>query len=100
MVSRRKRFTREFKIETVKLVTDGDNSVTQIAKDLGIHPNTLYKWVRQYSDKPEEAFPGTGHLTSEAEMIRQLKRENERLKMERDILKKAMEYSTGQRNMS
>ena len=62
--------------------------MTQIAADMEIHPNTPYKWVRQYSDKPEEAFPGTGHLTSEAEMIRQLKRENERLKMERDILKK------------
>jgi transposase len=90
MVSRRRRFTREFKIETVKLVTDSDNSVTQIATDMGIHPNTLYRWVQQYSVKPQEAFPGTGHMTSEAEMIRQLKRENERLKMERDILKKAM----------
>lgn len=70
--------------------TEGDNSVTQIAADMGIHPNTLYKWVRQYSDKPQEAFPGTGHMTSEAEMIRQLKRENERLKMERDTLKIAM----------
>jgi len=90
MVSRRRRFTREFKIETVKLVTDSDNSVTQIATDMGIHPNTLYRWVQQYSEKPQEAFPGIGHMTSEAEMIRQLKRENERLKMERDILKKAM----------
>jgi len=90
MVSRRKRNTREFKIETVKLITDGDNSVAQIAVDMGIHPNTLYKWIRLYSDKPQEAFPGSGHLTSEAEQIRQLKRENERLKMERDILKKAM----------
>jgi transposase len=90
MVSRRRRFTREFKIETVKLVTCSDNSVPQIAVDMGIHPNTLYRWVQQYSDKPKEAFPGTGHMTSEAEMIRQLKRENERLKMERDILKKAM----------
>ena len=90
MVSRRRRFTREFKIETVKLVTDGDNSVAQIAVDMGIHPNTLYKWARQYSDKPLESFPGSGHMTSDAEMIRQLKRENERLKMERDILKKAM----------
>jgi transposase len=89
MVSRR-RFTREFKIETVKLVTDANNSVSQIAVDMGIHPNTLYKWTRQFSDRPQNAFPGTGHLTSEAEMIRQLKRENERLKMERDILKKAM----------
>jgi len=90
MVSRRRRFNRELKIETVKLVTDSDNSVTQIAADMGVHPNTLYKWAKQYSDKPQEAFPGTGHMTSEAEMIRQLKRENERLKMERDILKKAM----------
>ena len=90
MVSRRRRFTREFKIETVKLVTDSDNSVTQIATDMGIHPNTLYRWVQQYSEKPQEAFPGTGHMTSEAEMVSQLKRENERLKMERDILKKAM----------
>jgi len=90
MVSRRRRFTREFKIETVKLVTDSDNSVNQIATDMGIHPNTLYRWVQQYSEKPQEAFPGTGHMTSDAEMIRQLKRENERLKMERDILKKAM----------
>ena len=90
MVSKRRRFTREFKIETVKLVTDSDNSVNQVATDMGIHPNTLYRWVQQYSEKPQEAFPGTGHMTSEAEMIRQLKRENERLKMERDILKKAM----------
>lgn len=90
MVSRRRRFNREFKIETVKLVTDSDNSVPQIAVDMGIHPNTLYRWVQQYSEKPQEAFPGTGHMTSEAEMIRHLKRENERLKMERDILKKAM----------
>jgi transposase len=90
MVSRRRRFNREFKIETVKLVTDSDNSVPRIAVDMGIHPNTLYRWVQQYSEKPQEAFPGTGHMTSEAEMIRLLKRENERLKMERDILKKAM----------
>ena len=90
MVSRRRRFNREFKIETVKLVTGSDNSVPQIAVDMGIHPNTLYRWVQQYSEKPQEAFPGIGHMTSEAEMIRQLKRENERLKMERDILKKAM----------
>jgi transposase len=57
---------------------------------MGIHPNTLYKWIRELSAKPEEAFPGKGYVASDAEMIRQLKRENERLKMERDILKKAM----------
>jgi transposase len=90
MVSRRKRFTRDFKIETVRLVTDSDLTVVEVAEDLGIHPNTLYKWVRQFGDNPEEAFPGKGKQTSEAEQLRLLKRENQRLRMERDILKKAM----------
>ena len=90
MLSRRS-FTKEFKIETVKMATGSDTSVNQVAQDMGIHPNTLYRWVKQFSAKPEAAFPGKGHLvSSEAETIRQLKRENERLKMERDILKKAM----------
>ena len=90
MVSRRKSFTRDFKIETVKLVTDSDMSVSQVAEDLDIHPNTLYRWVRQFGEDPEEAFPGKGKQTSEEGQLRQLKRENQRLRMERDILKKAM----------
>ena len=90
MVSRRKTYTREFKIETVKLVTDGGGHVPEIARDMGIHANTLYNWIQQFSAKPEEAFPGKGNVASDAEIIRQLKRENERLKMEREILKKAM----------
>jgi transposase len=90
MVSRRKSFTREFKIETVKLVTGSDFTVNEVAEDLGIHPNTLYRWVRQFGENPEEAFPGKGKQTSEAEQLRLLKRDNQRLRMERDILKKAM----------
>ena len=87
----RKSFTREYKIETVKMVTEGGASAAQIADDIGIHVNTLYKWIREFSAKPDEAFPGKGNLaTSDAEVIRELKRENERLKMEREILKKAM----------
>jgi transposase len=87
---KRKNYSREFKVETVKLITEGGESVSQVALDMGIHENTLYKWVRTLSAKPEEAFPGKGHMASDAEMLRQLKKENERLKMERDILKKAM----------
>ena len=90
MVSERRRFTREFKIETARLLTASDQSVTEVAKDLEIHPNTLYKWIHQYGENPEEAFPGKGRQTSEAEELRRLKRENQRLRMERDILKKAM----------
>ena len=88
---KRTNYTREFKIETVKLVTEGGASAAEVARDMGIHANTLYKWIQEFAAKPEEAFPGKGHLaSSDAELIRQLKRENERLKMEREILKKAM----------
>lgn len=88
---KRKNYTKEFKIETVKLVTEGSARVPEIARDMGIHPNTLYNWIQEFSAKPAAAFPGKGHTSdSDAETIRQLKRENERLKMEREILKKAM----------
>lgn len=90
MVSKRRHFTREFKIETARLLTASDQSVAGVAEDLEIHPNTLYKWIRQYGENPEEAFPGKGRQTSEAEELSRLKRENQRLRMERDILKKAM----------
>ena len=86
----RKNYSRDFKIEAVKLVTEGGNSQTQVASDLGIHPNTLCKWVQQYSERPQDAFPGKGHQLTEAEALRKLQRENERLRMERDILKKAV----------
>jgi transposase len=45
MVSKRRRFTREFKIETVGLITGSDHTVAEVAQDLAIHPNTLYRWV-------------------------------------------------------
>ncbi len=90
MGSRRRTFNREYKIEAVKLVTEAGNSQAQVAADLGIHPNTLCRWVRQYEERPREAFPGKGHQLTEAETLRQLQRENERLRMERDILKKAV----------
>jgi transposase len=90
MVSKRRRYTREFKIETVRLITDSDQTVPEVARDLEIHPNTLYKWIHQYGENPKEAFPGKGKQDSEADELTRLRRENQRLKMERDILKKAM----------
>lgn len=88
---KRKNYTREFKIDTVNMATADGANAAEVAREMGIHPNTLYKWIQQFSAKPEEAFPGKGRMaSSDAETIRQLKRENERLKMEREILKKAM----------
>ena len=90
MVSNRRTYTREFKVETVNLITGSNQSVAEVARDLEIHSTTLYKWICQYRENPVEAFPGKGKQTSEAEEISRLRRENQRLKMERDILKKAM----------
>ena len=83
-------FTREFKVEAVKLVQSSQKPLSQIARDLGIADSTLHHWCKQLSEQGEQAFPGSGHQMPEAEEIRHLKRENELLRQERDILKKAI----------
>ena len=88
-----KTYTLEFKIQTVKLITDGRASAAQLSNDLKIDPNILYEWIREFSSKPEEIFPGNGNLTSDAEVIRKLKREKKQLQMKCEILKKAADTS-------
>ena len=86
----RKSFSKEFKIQTVKSITEGGRQSTQVARELEIHENTVGKWLRQYRENQETAFPGKGHLAPTDDEIRQLKRELASVKMERDILKKAV----------
>ncbi len=88
--SGRRTFTQEFKKDAVRLVTERSVPVADIALDLGIHQNTLHKWIRQYKTDPDETFPGKGTLKPKDEEFRRLQRENAILKEERDILKKAM----------
>jgi transposase len=83
-------FTKEFKLEAVQLVQTSGKSMTQIARDLGIADSTLHHWCKQLTADGEQAFPGSGHQTPQEEEIRHLKRENELLRQERDILKKAI----------
>ncbi len=61
MGSQKKAFRGEFNLETVRLMVDGENSVVGIARDMEIHPKTLYRWFKEFSQKLEEAFPGKGH---------------------------------------
>ena len=89
MVTRRQ-FSREFKIEAVKLVTERGVAASQAAKDLDIHENVLRKWVREQRRDPQQAFPGNGQMKSELAEIARLKKENAKLRMERDILKKTV----------
>lgn len=88
----RRKFTREFKIEAVRLVRDRGVSVAQAARDLDLHENLLRKWVRDFSSDPAQAFPGHGQMKPEQQEIERLRREVARLKAERDILKKAAAY--------
>ena len=86
----RRTYTKEFKEDAVRLVLDKDVPVSQVALDLDVHENSIYKWLRQYRVDAEEAFPGKGRLKPRDEELRRLKRENEVLKEERAILKKAL----------
>lgn len=88
MGSERRSFSKEFKLEAVLLVVEGGKSVAQAARDLGIRPGLLGRWKQEYEQERENAFPGKGNLKPEDE-LRQLRKENARLRMERDILKKA-----------
>ena len=88
----RRRFSREYKVEAVRLVLERGVSVAQAARDLGLHINSLRKWVRDHRADPQDAFPGEGRQKPEAAELTQLRREVARLKMERDILKKAAAY--------
>jgi len=83
---KKKRFDRDFKISTVKMVTDGGHKISEVARSLGIHANQIYSWKRKFSDSGEKAFPGKGHLTE----ISALRRKLREVEMERDILKKAV----------
>jgi len=84
--NRKRRFDRDFKLSTVKMVTEGGHKASEVARSLGIHPNQLYSWKRKFSDNGERAFPGKGHLTEIAALRRRLRD----VEMERDILKKAV----------
>jgi transposase len=83
-------YTREFKLEAVRLSEEDGRPVAEVARQLGIHPNNLYKWRAQFAAEGAEAFPGKGNLSSSDEELHRLRRENMRLREERDILKKAV----------
>jgi len=89
MGTKRRSFSKEFKLEAVRLVVEGGVRIAQASRDLGIRPALLGRWKQEYDQDQADAFPGKGQLKPVDEELRQLRRENARLRMERDILKKA-----------
>jgi transposase len=85
----KKTYTKEFKTDAVSLVTEQSYSVAEAARRLDINESMLGKWVRSAKDDGSDAFRGRGNITVEKKEISQLKEEVRRLKMEKEILKKA-----------
>ena len=94
----RRKFSREFKVEAVRLIKERGVSAAGAARDLDVHENVLRKWVRELASDPGQAFPGHGQMKPEQLEIEKLRREVAKLKAERDILKKTAVGSTGQGN--
>jgi transposase len=89
MKKKRKSYSKQFKLDAVKLVTEQGYNVSEAARNLDIDHNTLRRWKKQLESDKSEAFPGNGKMTSEKEELHRLRKEVAKLKMERDILKKA-----------
>lgn len=90
MGEKNRHFSREFKIDAVQMVTEKKMSVVQVAQELDIHPMLLHIWKRKFLKEGEKAFSGKGRITPEKAEIRRLQKDLERIKEERDILKKAL----------
>jgi transposase len=86
----RRKYDNEFKREAVRLVVEEGRKASEVERNLGITTSLVSRWVHELSEDPEYAFPGKGRLKAPDEKIRKLEKENERLRRERDILKKAI----------
>jgi transposase len=89
---KRKRYSGEFKREAVELVVGGGYTVAEASRNLGLLRGMLGRWRKEQISKPQDTFRGKGHQPSETEELRRLRDENRRLKIEREILKKAAAF--------
>jgi transposase len=89
-----KTYTAEFKREAVRLAQTSGKPIAQVARELGISDTSIHQWRKELTEHGPEAFPGSGHQTALEEENRRLKRELERTRQERDILKKTVAIFT------
>ena len=93
----RKKYTKGLKEGAINLVKEQGYSCREAGKSLGVHGTLISRWVRELNTK-EEPFPGNGHLSTEQLEIRRLEEEVRRLKMEKEILKKAAAFFAQETN--
>ena len=87
-----KRYDAEFKKEIAQLYLSGSRTGPSLVSELGLHPNTIYKWAEKLQEDPEDAFPGSGNLKPEAEAMKKAQQRIKELKNEVSILKQAATY--------
>ena len=92
MSERRKSYDKEFKLSAVKMILDGEMSISRVSRDLGVNQNSLHNWKKAYLENQQNSFPGKGRMKPEEEELRKLNKELSIVKMERDILKKAIAF--------
>ena len=85
----RKKYSKEFKVDAVSLITEQNYTRAEAARSLGVPANLLSRWAKEWQSQDGQAFRGNGKLTAEPEENRKLKARVKRLEMEKDILKKA-----------
>lgn len=92
MSTKRKRYSKQFKLDAIQMYEQGDRSMAQVERELGITEGLLAKWREGLlaAQSEAEAFPGNGHLPESEARIRQLERENAALRQEKEILKKVL----------
>ena len=93
-MTRKKRivYPKEFKLEAVRLVLEKGMSAAQVARDLGLNPEMIYRWKREFQNDPAFSFPGHGKVVGDEAELRRLQRRVKELEEERDILKKTLGY--------
>ncbi len=96
-MKRRKKYSQEFKVEAVRLAREGGRTSSDVAEDLGIRADMLRRWVRELEHEGDDAFRGSGNLRTDEDELRKLKRELHRVRLERDILKKAVAIFSDQK---
>ena len=82
----------EFKRQVIRQHVEMRRPISELAVELGINSNIIYRWAKQYREDPDHAFPGSGHLKPDDDEMRKLRRQVMELKEENDILKKAAAY--------
>ena len=89
---KRRSYSREFKVQAVKMITEQGLSIREVSRDLGVSETVIRNWKRKLAQEGDQSFPGNGRLPADQEEIRRLREENRQLRMERDILKKATAF--------